>query len=120
MRTCVLAGALLCVLSLADGSDRMQEENKKDIEELARILRETVKVDLEALSAKHNKLVEEVEKMFDNSLKYVDKLAEEVTTHLENRLDELDKNTRVPSYTLDGHYFGDSEIYYQFIQVYKY
>ena len=48
----------------------MTEENKNDIEEIARILRETVKADLETLSAQHNNLVENAIDVIDKSLEY--------------------------------------------------
>jgi len=92
---CLLVSAILIASTMRQtlASDRMTEENKNDIEEIARILRETVKADLETLSAQHNKLVENAIDVIDKSLEYVDKFAEDLKTHLEKRIADLDENT---------------------------
>ena len=92
---CLLGTAIMIAATMrqALASDRMTEENKNDIEEIARILRETVKEDLETLSAQHNKLVENAIDVIDKSLEYVDKFAEDLKTHLEKRITDLDENT---------------------------
>ena len=84
--------ALACNQTFAD-IDAMQEENGKDIQEVARILRETVKIDLETLMDQHNKLVEKAISVIDKSEKYVEKTALDLKTHLEKRIDDLDLNT---------------------------
>ena len=84
--------AIACNQTFAN-IDAMQEENKEDIEEVARILRQTVKADLETLFNQHNKLVEQAINVIDKSLNYVDKFAEDLKTHLEKRIDALDLNT---------------------------
>ena len=84
---CLLVTAVLiaAIMRQTLASDRMTEENKNDIEEIARILRETVKADLETLSAQHNKLVENAIDVIDKSLGYVDKFADDLKTHLEKK-----------------------------------
>eukprot|EP00092_Neocalanus_flemingeri_P064799 GFUD01078697.1.p1 GENE.GFUD01078697.1~~GFUD01078697.1.p1 ORF type:complete len:455 (+),score=132.36 GFUD01078697.1:35-1366(+) len=95
MRSQWLVTAILFALtcSLAKGSDLIGNENKRDIEEIARVLRETVKEDLETLFNQHNKLVEQTIDVMEKSLAYVDKFAEDIKTHLEKRIDDMDVNT---------------------------
>ena len=90
MRVFVAATALFFAITCNQtfaNIDAMQEENKEDIEEVARILRQTVKADLETLFNQHNKLVEQAINVIDKSLNYVDKFAEDLKTHLEKRID---------------------------------
>ena len=70
-------------------STSMTEENQKDIEEIARILRQTVQPDLDELTTKHNLLVENAITVIDKSLEYVDQFTEDLKTHLESYVDSL-------------------------------
>ena len=74
-------------------SDKLGEENKRKIEKVALILRETIKEDLITLYTKHNKAVDKTIAVVMKTVDYVDKNIEELKTHIETRIEEFDNNT---------------------------
>jgi len=93
---CLLITAILIASSWKQtfSATTMTEENQKDIEEIARILRKTVQPDLDELTTKHNMLVENAISVIDKSLEYVDKFTEDLKTHLEKRISAVDDNAQ--------------------------